>query len=100
MLFNFWKPYPLFRPKKDGRYLCTVMDDKRKVIELHYSTHNEGSWVDIRRQRVFDGYKVYKQCREPMDYNRVFTDGLCERNDVIAWKRLPNACWWRKKGDH
>lgn len=96
MIFNFWRPYPLLRPKEDGWYFCSVTEGKRGVIELYYSTHNGGGWFDLRRQNVFDGYKVYKSGREPLDYNRVFTDTLCERIDILAWKRLPKPCFWRK----
>ena len=96
MIFNFWKPYPLFRQKKGGWYICTMSEGKKEVMELYYSTSEQGGWFDLRRQNVFDGYKIFKAGREPLDYNRVYTDTLCERPDVIAWKRLPKPCFWRK----
>ena len=93
MILNFWRKYPFLKPKKDGRYLCTT--ENGKVMDLFYDTI-EKTWIDIRRQNVFDGYKCYKQCREPLEYNRVHSDSLCHRNDVIAWKYLPARYgWWR-----
>lgn len=101
MVFNFWRPYPFLVPKKSGWYICTAAHqngiDKPGVIELYFDTwHNK--WVDLRRQNVFDGYKVYESCREPIDDNRVYTDTDCERIDVIAWKHLPRYYgYWKKK---
>ena len=99
MLFNFWIPSWLTRPRKDGRYLCTTTAGY--VLDLYYIIRDgEGKWIDIRRKNVFDGYKVYKSGREPLEYNRVFEDSLCERIDILAWKKLPRAyrSWSRKKG--
>ena len=32
---------------------------------------------------------MYKVCRAPIEENHVYSDSLCERKDVIAWKKLP-----------
>lgn len=101
MIFNFWRPYPFFVPKKSGWYTCTAAHekgiDKPGVIDLYFREW-DGKWVNPRRQSVFDGYKVYEACRAPIDDNRVYTDTDCERIDVIAWKRLPRYYgYWKKK---
>lgn len=87
MIFNFWRPYPFFKPKKDGWYQCSV---RNHVMDLYYDASSD-SWLDKRRQNVFDGYKCYKSGREPLEYNRVFTDSLCVRDDVVAWKKMPTV---------
>lgn len=97
MIFNFWRPYPFLKPKRDGWYLCTVGD---QVTRLYYN-EREDRWVNVSRQQVFDGYKVYKTGREPLEYNRVYTDRLCEPDDILAWKRLPKSSrlfwrWWNR----
>ena len=99
MPFNFWRKYPKRRPKEDGYYLCTIgMEGDPYLLKLFYSTR-KNKWIDIRRQNVFDGYVVYKVCRAPIEENRVYTDGLCDRTEeVIAWKKLPKTYISRKKG--
>ena len=91
MIFNPWRPYPMWLPKKDGWYRCTVgsfdADIERKVMDLYFDVSTE-SWRDNRRQQVFDGYKVYKSGREALEYNRMYSDSLCVRNDVVAWKKI------------
>ena len=52
---------------------------------------HDGYWVDRRRKQVFEGYKVYKPSRAAIEDNRVWNDELCDREDVIAWRRLPNV---------
>lgn len=102
-MFNFWRRYPRRKPKEEGWYQCTVQHgygiDEPMVMDLYFwfKPDHGGVWVDRRRQKVFDGYKVYQQCRAPIDDNRVFTDYLCEREDVIAWKKLPK-CFVQKGG--
>lgn len=85
MIFNPWRKYPKRKPKEDGWYLCTV---PYTVRVFHYDVRKD-KWTDTSRQHVFDGYVVYKCCRAPIQENRVYTDGLCERDDVVAWKKLP-----------
>lgn len=87
MIINFWKRYPKRKPKEEGWYLCTLQNGTR-VIDLYYDSLLD-KWIDKRRQSVFNGYKVYKSGREPLEYNRVFEDSKCERIDVVAWKKLP-----------
>lgn len=91
MIVNFWRPYPLLKPKEEGWYQCTVGETETgnlNVMDLYYRAWDD-VWIDERRQSVFDGYKCYKSGREPLEYNRCYGDSLCIRNDVIAWKKLP-----------
>lgn len=92
MIFNFWRPCRFFRPRKDGWYLCTTEHggglNRPRVLLLYFHVWNK-TWVDDRRQSVFDGYKVYESGRAPIDENRVFGDRECERIDILAWKKLP-----------
>lgn len=89
MIFNLWRQYPRRKPKKSGFYLCTIDKANCYVMQLFYSS-NSNKWIDIRRQKVFDGYNVYKVCRAPIQENHVSTDGLCDRTeDVVAWKHMP-----------
>lgn len=89
MIFNRWRRYPRVKPKKDGWYQCTVdRGNGLGVMDLYYDTRYGGRWIDLRRKQVFNGYKVYKAGREPLEYNRVFEDSLCDREDVMAWKHM------------
>lgn len=90
MIFTKWKKYPNKKPKEDGWYHCIVQNSGR-VMDLYFNTGRGGVWVDLRRKQVFEGYKVYKAGREPFEYNRVFEDGLCEREDVIRWRKMPRS---------
>lgn len=97
MKINLWKKYPKRKPKENGVYLCTCSGVSGKyVIDLYFDTIEGGKWIDKRRQNVFDGYKVYAAGRPTMEYNRVWSDGLCERDNVIAWKEMPRAYKSRK----
>ena len=93
MLFNFWRYYKWFKPKTEETYLCTL--DDGTVLDLYF--RYDKVWVDIRRQRTIDGYKCYKQGREPMEYNRIYEDSLCIRDNVIAWKFMPKPFRVHKK---
>lgn len=102
-LFNIWRPYKWFKPRKDGRYLCTIQNgyltNEPRVVLLYFR-ERDSKWFNAARQNVFDGYQVYECCRAPMDYNRIFTDSECERTDVIAWKKLPRFYgWWKRRGE-
>ena len=88
MIFNFWKRYPKRAPMDDGWYLCTL--ENGRVMDLYYDWLIK-EWIDKRRQSVFNGYKVYKSGKEALDYNRVYGDANCLRDDVVAWKKLPKA---------
>lgn len=102
MIFNPWRPYPMWLPKKDGWYRCTVESfenpGERKVMDLYFDARAE-IWEDKRRQQLFLGYKVYKPGREALEYNRVHSDRLCVRNDVVAWRRIEKPCRrFKRKG--
>lgn len=90
-LINLWRKYPKRKPKKEGWYQCTVKHgfgiDKPRVMDLYF---HDGYWTDRRRKQVFEGYKVYKPTRASIEDNRVWGDELCDRDDVIAWRKLPN----------
>lgn len=103
-MFNFWRRYPRFKPKKAGWYQCTVItgDDcsKLKVMDLYY-LYVSMMWIDRRRQDVFDGYQVYKPCRAPIAENHVYRDILCDRTlAVVAWRKLPKPCRWKARKEH
>ena len=81
--------------------MCTAAHqngiDTPGVIELYFDAWHS-KWVDLRRQNVFDGYKVYEACRASIEDNRVYTDTDYERIDVTAWKYLPRyRGYWKKK---
>lgn len=103
MILNFWRPYPNWKPRKEGWYQCTVRNEEDPtityVLDLYFRPSDK-KWIDKRRQRVFYGYKVYKAGREPLEYNRVHTDRLCERDDVIAWKKLPRVYHGKRRGEN
>ena len=104
MIFNFWRRYPNRKPKQSGYYLCTTSEVQIFAYEncisfihiLYYSKRRD-KWIDISRQTVFDGYVVYKVCRAPIEENHVYSDWLCERSDVVAWKKLPVKYKEKKK---
>lgn len=94
-MINLWRNYPKCKPKKAGKYLCTVRYgselENTKVMDLYFDTIDGGRWIDDRRQNVFDGYKVYVTGRIATEDNRVYTDALCERSFVSAWKKMPRG---------
>ena len=100
MIFNFWRPYPLLKPRYDGWYQCTIRHgenmEKAYVADLLYKAR-ENKWIDTRRQQVFEGYKVYKSGRATVEENRVYSDRLCVRDSVVAWKKLPRVYKGGKK---
>lgn len=102
MLFNVWRQYPRRKPKEDGLYLCKEigLEGQIHINELFYRT-NDDKWIEMSRQSVFDSYIVYKKAnKEVYDdyipflhtnhplYTRVYTDCICERYNVVAWKQL------------
>ena len=99
MIVNFWRPYPLLKPKKAGWYQCKTKYNEYDtyVIFLYFDPIEGGKWIDRIRQSVFGGYKCYKPGRESLEYNRVHEDRICERIDVIAWRKIPTVYGWRKK---
>ena len=94
MIFNFWRPFRWFKPKKDGEYLCVIDNpyELRYVVQLSY-TEYLNKWENTGRSSVFEGYKVYKHGRATIEDNRVYSDRLCDRTrEVVAWKKLPKPC--------
>lgn len=91
MMINFWRRYPRRKPKKEGWYQCVIQDGGVMDLYFWFKPDVGGVWKDKRRQQVFDGYKVYKPSRAPIDDNRVWGDELCERIDVVAWKKIPRV---------
>lgn len=104
MIFNFWRRYPKKKPKESGYYLCTTSESQTALynnsvnfVHTLYYNKREDKWIDISRQTVFEGYVVYKVCRAPIEENHVYSDWLCKRGDVIAWKKLPKKYGRKKK---
>lgn len=97
LIFNRWRKYPRKEPKNEGWYQCTVLHgyglNEPRVMDLYFSFAPDigGIWIDRRRQQVFYGYKVYKPSRAPIEDNRLWKDELCERIDVVAWRKLPKV---------
>ena len=95
MIFNAWRRYPKKKPKESGWYLVTTSESQtfryensRSYVRALYYYKPGSYWIDISRQLVFEGYMVYKVCRAPIEENHVYTDWLCKRGDVVAWKKL------------
>ena len=104
MIFNFWRKYPNRKPKESGYYLCTTneehlffYDNSINFVHTLFYDKRKNTWIDISRKTVFEGYVVYKVCRAPIEENHVYSDSLCERKDVIAWKKLPVKYKEKKK---
>lgn len=102
-MFNFWRRFPFIKPKKDGWYLCTCEHgnglNKPRVMLLWYRVWDD-KWINDSRLSVFNGYKVYKSSRAPIEDNRVWEDTDCERIDVMAWKKVPLKWrWWKESKD-
>lgn len=101
MIFNRWRKYPKRKPNNEGRYQCIVkygfggQIEKPTIIDLYwwYAPDRGGVWIDRRRKNVFDGYKVYLANRAPIEDNLAFGDSLCERVDVVAWRKMPRIPW-------
>lgn len=96
-MFNSWRRYPRHKPKNEDWYLCTTDDGQVLDLYFWFAPDRGGVWVDSRRRQVFLGYKVYKSGKEPLEYNRVYEDSLCERIDIVAWKKLPKGYRFRKE---
>lgn len=101
MIFNFWRKYPQSKPKESGWYQCTVTVDADgnhlRVMDLYFDSRSD-TWIDYRRQDVFDGYQVYKCCRAPISENHVSTDILCDRSRAVtAWRKIPKPYGRKKK---
>ncbi len=96
-MINRWHRFPRRRPKKEGRYQCVIRYGlggtiyEPTVVDLYWiiAPDRGGIWVDCRRKNVFDGYKVFMPNRAPIEDNRVWEDNLCERIDVMAFRKIP-----------
>ena len=94
-MLNRWKPYPKYKPKKKGWYQCSIKygeeQDEAYVMDLLWDDKRE-AWKDNRRLDVYQTYEVYgwgsNIIGQPVK-ERIWHDNLCERNDVIAFKKLP-----------
>lgn len=96
-MFNRWKPYPKHKPEERGWYQCSIRygeeKDQAYVMDLWWDDKKE-IWRDNRRLDVFNSYDVYGYGDFTDALSRqmkklLHKDNLCERDDVIAFKKLP-----------
>lgn len=96
-MLNMWKPFPKHKPKKSGWYICSIRYGEEKgqayVMDLWWDTEKE-IWKDNRRLDVYSTYEVYGYGWCDPDTGvapkvRMYSDNLCIRNDVIAFKHPP-----------
>ena len=94
-MFNRWKPYPKHKPKKQGWYICSIRYGEEPgqayVMDLFWDEKRE-VWKDNRRLNVFQEYEVMGWGDSIIDTpvkKQIWTDRLCERDDVIAFKNCP-----------
>lgn len=92
-----WSEYPKKKPKKSGKYLCSIYIEhgdgraQSYVMDLWYDVKTN-RWLDNRRINVFDTHEVYGHDKGPNGEEvlvRMYKDRLCIRNDVVAFKFLP-----------
>ena len=99
-MFRKWKKYPKHKPKTDGWYEVTYQFDDRPdavTVTCLYFVAWRGVWEDRHRVMVFEGYKVYKPSKAPIDDNRVYSDVLCDRTlGVRAWRPLAKPYGWKR----
>lgn len=94
-MFNRWKPYPKYKPEKRDWYICSIRygkdPDQAYVMDLFWDDRRE-VWKDNRRINVFQEYDVYGYGMDIRGNNvkkQLYYDNLCERDDVIAFKKMP-----------
>jgi hypothetical protein len=94
-MFNRWKPYPKYKPTEEGWYQCSIIYNKEQnkgyVMDLWWNKGRE-VWTDNRRLNVFDTYDVYgwgEDIIEKPIKKQLYYDDLCERKNVVAFKKLP-----------
>lgn len=94
-MFNRWKPFPKYKPKEKGWYQCSIRygeePDEAYVMDLWWNDKLE-VWKDNRRLHVFEIHEVYgwgTDIRDKPIKERIRYDHLCERDDVIAFRKLP-----------
>ena len=95
-IFNFWKLYPKHKPEKSGWYICSIRYGHEKsqayVMDLWYDLDKD-TWFDNRRRDVYSTYKVYGYSDITNKFDkRIYSDHLCIREDLYAWKRMPKLC--------
>lgn len=91
-MFNRWKPYPQNKPEERGWYVCSIRYGEEKeqayVMDLFWDDGRK-LWKDNRRINVFNEYDVLAYNDETgMKDKKMYSDNLCIRNDVIAFKKL------------
>jgi hypothetical protein len=84
-----WIPFPENTPTYRGWYICTIRygtkHNQTYVMDLFWDDKlNE--WHDNRRLDVFHTYSVYNLKGE-----RLYTDYYCKRDDVVAFKPMPDV---------
>ena len=97
-MFNRWKPFPKYKPKEKGWYICSIRygedPEQAYVMDLWWDDKRE-VWQDNRRLDVYQTYEVYGYGFGNTDIlglpikKRMYHDNLCERDDVIAFKKPP-----------
>lgn len=94
-MFNRWKPFPKYEPKDKGWYICSIRygeePSQAYVMELWWDDIRQ-VWKDNRRLNVFQEYEVYGYGSDIIGgiiKKQLYHDNLCERNDVIAFKKVP-----------
>lgn len=92
-LFNFWKPFPKHKPKKNGWYICSIRygdePDQAYVMDLYWYGEVQ-QWRDNRALNVFTDYYVYDENGIRISREDILSrKSLCVRTDVIAFKKVP-----------
>lgn len=93
-LFNRWRQYPKYKPEESGWYVCAIRfhfcgdEYQSYVMDLYWDSDKE-IWKDNRRLNVFELYDVYGYGTEN-EKIKLYKDGSCYRDDVIAWKKCPS----------
>lgn len=90
-MFNRWKPYPKYKPSTKGWYQCSIRygtdQGQAYVMDLYYYPDID-QWRDNRVQHIVDSYEVFGYGKRN-ERHQIQTCLLSNRNDVIAFKKLP-----------
>lgn len=94
-MFNRWKPYPKYKPKKREKYLCSIKygeeEGQSYVMILTYLPKVD-RWKNFPLQHTFDIYSVYGYNDETGKEDKLlYSDPLVYRDDVVAFKKLPKV---------
>lgn len=92
-LFNLWRPFPEYKPRENGWYICSIRygdeHDQAYVMDLYWY-NDKKEWRDNRRLDVYNMYRVYGYNVDTGIQDMLITrDNLCVRTDVIAFKKVP-----------